>query len=106
MTLHTNTIHFSLGYVAWLALLTVAALECVRRFRYPISFFVLGLTALGLTFWFVMTSVSWWHMGQEVYQFQITYHYFRVVGFLVFLVFFLARGGYLLFHARKRENAT
>ena len=104
MTVHTNTIYFCVGYLVWLAFVTLASLECIRRFNHPITYFVVGSGALCLSFWFVMFSVVDWKMGQEMYQFQITYHYFRVAAFIVFLVFFVARAGYLLHAHRHRRN--
>lgn len=96
MTLPTDTIYFCVCYLVWLALVTLASLEFIRRFRQPVTHFVVGLLAICLSFWFVMSSVPDWRMGQEMYQFQITYHYFRAVAFIVFLGYFVARGGYLL----------
>lgn len=95
MTLQTDTIDFCVCYLVWLALVTLASLECIRRFRQPATCLVVGSVALCLSFWFVVSSVAGWRMGQEMYQFQIIYHYFRVTAFIMFLVFFVARGDYL-----------
>jgi len=75
----------------------------MRRFRHPLASYVLGLAALGATFWFALWLESGLVQGGQ-YQVGLVYEYFIRAAFVVFLVFILVRGGYLLRHAFHRSR--
>jgi hypothetical protein len=97
------------GYAACLGLFSILALHRIRRLRQPVVFFFLGLLSLAVTFWFALWLESGLvQTGQADYQAGLPYRHFIRVSFAVFLIFFLARGGYLLRHffSRKSPNAA
>jgi hypothetical protein len=104
---HPDSVYFSVGYAVCLGVISVVALRCVRRFRHPLASFVIGLAALGATFWFALWLESGLvSAGEWSAQMGPPYHYFRRIAFAVFLVFFLVRGGYLLRHAFSRRSSN
>jgi hypothetical protein len=102
-----DSVYFSMGYAVCLGLISLAALECVRRFRHPLASFVIGLAALGATLWFALSLESGLlSAGEWSAQMGPPYHYFRRVAFAVFLVFYLLRSGYLIRHAFSRRSSN
>jgi len=103
--LHPHSVYFSVSYAACLGAISVGALHCIRRFRLPLIFFFLGLLSLAVMFW----SALWLESalvraGQADYQMGLPYRHFQRAAFVVFLIFFLIRGGYLLRHALNRRS--
>ena len=101
---HPDTVYFCVGYAVCLGGISVAAFECIRRFRFPFASFVLGLAALSLAFGFALwlesglaSAGAWSAQGPP-------YRHFRRAASAVFLVFFLLRGSYLLAHAFRRRS--
>jgi len=106
---YPHSVSFCVSYAVCLGLISVVAVHSMRRFRHPFTSFVLGLAALGATFWFALwLEAGLVRTGQAGYQVGLPYHHFIRAAFVVFLVFLLVRGGYLLGHAfsRKLPNAT
>ena len=97
---HPHSVYFCVSYAVCLGVIGVIALHCMRRFRYPLASFALGLAALGATFWFALWLESGLApAGQADYQEGLPYRYFIRAAFVVFLIFILSRGSYLLSHA-------
>ena len=104
---HPHSVYFCVSYAVCLGVISVIALHCMRRFRHPLVSFVLGLAALGATFCFALWLESGLVQGGQ-YQVGLVYEYFIRAAFVVFLVFILVRGGYLLRHAftQRSQNAA
>ena len=49
-----HSVYFCVGYAACLGIISVVALECVRRFRHPLAAFLLGSAALAALFGIVL----------------------------------------------------
>ena len=102
-----HSLSFCAGYAVCLAVVSVAALHCIRRFRYPLVSFVLGLAAVigifGFSLWLESGLVS---AGEADYQMGEPYRFFLRAVFAVILVFFLVRSGYLIRHVFSRRSSS
>ena len=100
--LHSYTTGFSIGYFAWLGILVVTVLECMRRFRHAEMFLLLGSCAFVLSCTYVFTTPVSTIAG----SFQSTaidiYSHFHSAGFLVFQTLFVIRGLSIL---RRQEKS-
>jgi hypothetical protein len=102
---HPHSVYFCVSYAVCLGVISAVALHCMRRFRHPLASLVLGLAALGATFWFALWLESRLvQAGPAGGQIGLVYEYFIRAAFLVFLVFILVRGGYLLRHAFSQRS--
>jgi hypothetical protein len=95
------TIPFNVGYLVWLSMVVLAALECMRRFGRARLSFVLGLCALILSFAYVTASCDFQLVWPSFLSFAVDiYRAFQFCSFLVFLAFFQYRGLIILKHQR------
>jgi hypothetical protein len=104
-----DTVFFCLAYSAWLGLLCVGTLECVRRSRYPIVVLLVGLGALAASFGFaIWLEGGLVKAGQEYYQLGLPFRNFRRIAFAVFLVLLAAGGPFLLarMHSGRSDSAA
>lgn len=103
MQFYTDTFAFSVGYWLWLGVVVLLALQGMKRFQSPNWFLLAGVAALVLSHFYVFThapapSGGAWAAWRE------TCTFFRGLGFLVFLLFLLMRGGFLLLRASDRDK--
>jgi len=92
MRLYSDTTRFSVGYLAWLGIVVLAALECMRRSRRAVTFFLLGWSALVLSFAHAVTYPISTIYGSVRSAIHAVYNDVQAGGFLVFLIFFSIRG--------------
>ena len=93
MRVYSYSLRFSVGYLAWLGIVVLAGLECLRQFQNAKLFFLLGLCALVFSFSYVLASSGVKYSSGSFFSFAIgIYREFQSAGFLVFLTFFVVRG--------------